>query len=263
MHARSTNARSVTLWICFILVASHTISPDAELDGPSAEGLEAGDAGASGSHAYQALRGLVLEGVYPPGSRLKEAEIAARLGVSRTPVREALLQLEGESLVELIPNRGAVVRELSRTDVHEILVLRAILEAFCASTAATSMDAEEIDELEMLHKKLAEEAARPAHEGQEDALAALNTNFHRAVVGGSGNTRIAALLEKLVAIPAAWKAGFWGSRRHREAAVVYHLEIVDAIRARDPLRADAVMKSHIYAAKDYFVDQLLPRDAGG
>jgi DNA-binding GntR family transcriptional regulator len=81
----------------------------------------------SGSYAYQALRGLVLEDGYPPGSRLKEAEIAARLGVSRTPVREALLQLEGEGLVELIPNRGAVVRELRREDVHEILVLRAVL----------------------------------------------------------------------------------------------------------------------------------------
>lgn len=239
-------------------MASHTISADAEVEGPVPD--EAGDSGseASGSHAYQALRGLVLEGPYPPGSRLKEAEIAARLGVSRTPVREALLQLEGEGLVELIPNRGAVVRELSRADVHEILVLRAILEAFCASTAATSMGGEAIDELEALHTRLAEEAARSPYDGQEAALADLNTNFHRAVIRGSGNTRIGALLEKLVAIPAAWKAGFWGSQRHREAAVVYHLEIVDAIRARDPLRADAVMKSHIYAAKDYFVDQLIP-----
>jgi DNA-binding GntR family transcriptional regulator len=122
------------------------------------------------------------------------------------------------------------------------------------------MEGEAIDELELLHTRLAEEAARPTHHGQERNLANLNTNFHRAVIRGSGNTRIAALLEKLVAIPAAWKVGFWGSQRHREAAVVYHLEIVDAIRARDPLRADAVMKSHIYAAKDYFVDQLLPED---
>lgn len=239
-------------------MASHTISPGPERNVLYPDELGPVDGGASGSHAYQALRELVLEGDYGPGSRLKEAEIASRLGVSRTPVREALLQLEVEGLVELIPNRGAVVRELSRADVHEILVLRAILEAFCASTAATNMEASEIDELEKLHNRLAEEAARPAYGGREEALAALNTSFHRAVINGSGNARIGALLEKLVAIPASWKTGFWKSRRHREAAIVYHLEIIDAIRARDPLRADAVMKGHIYAAKDYFVEQLLP-----
>jgi DNA-binding GntR family transcriptional regulator len=237
-------------------VASHAISPKGATTDTSSTGVEKPDSGADGSHVYQAIRGLVLEGDYPPGSRLKEAETAALLGVSRTPVREALLQLEVEGLVELIPNRGAIVRELTQADVHEILVLRAILEAFCASTAATSMDDQGIDHLDVLHTELEHEATRPGGDGQAKTLAALNGGFHRAVIGGSGNTRIAALLEKLVAIPAAWRTSFWNSRRHREAAVVYHREVVDAIRARDPLRADAVMKSHIYAAKDYFVDQL-------
>ncbi len=241
-------------------MASHTISPDAALSGTRSDKLEEPGAGASGSHAYHALRGLVLEGGYPPGSRLKEAELATLLGVSRTPVREALLQLDVEGLVELTPNRGAVVRQLTRADVDEILVLRAILEAFCASTAATSMAADAIDELDVLHTELELEAARPGYDGQASALAALNTGFHRAVIVGSGNTRIAAVLERLVAIPAAWKSDFWASQRQREAAVVYHREIVEAIRARDPLRADAVMKSHIYAAKDHFVDQLTAVD---
>ncbi len=247
------------LLVCWVLVVSHTISPEVKRNVQDRDGFGTAGSGASGNHAYQVLRGLVLEGDYRPGSRLKEAEIASRLGVSRTPVREALLQLELEGLVELIPNRGAVVRELSRADVHEILVLRAILEAYCASTAATTMDPGEIDELESLHDRIAEVAAGPASEGREESLVALNTSFHRAVIRGSGNTRIAALLEKLVAIPAAWKTDFWKSKRHRDAAIVYHLEIVDAIHARDPLRADAVMKGHIYAAKDFFVEQLVPR----
>ncbi len=241
-------------------MSSHTISPEAERNAPNRDRFGSIGGEASGSHAYQTLRELVLNGEYGPGSRLKEAEIASRLGVSRTPVREALLQLEGEGLVELIPNRGAVVRELSRADVHEILVLRAILEAYCASTAATNMRAEEIDELEALHDRLVAEAAAPEGEGQVASLVALNAGFHRAVIRGSGNTRIGALLEKLVAIPDGWRADFWGSERHRDAAIVYHLEIVDAIRARDPLRADAVMKSHIYASKDYFVEQLVPEE---
>lgn len=239
-------------------MSSHTISPKAQRKAPNSDRFGPVGGEASGSHAYQSLRDLVLNGEFGSGSRLKEAEIASRLGVSRTPVREALLQLEGEGLVELIPNRGAVVRELSRADVDEILVLRAILEAYCASTAATNMGVEEIDELQALHDRLAATARGSAGEGREVTLTALNAGFHRAVIRGSGNTRIGALLEKLVAIPDHWRAGFWGSDRHRDAAIVYHLEIVDAIRARDPVRADAAMKSHVYSAKDYFVEQLAP-----
>jgi DNA-binding GntR family transcriptional regulator len=212
--------------------------------------------GASGLRAYEALRTLILDGRYAPGARLKEVEVAALLGVSRTPVREALLQLEVEGMVELIPRRGAMVRGLTRADVHEIFVLRAVLEAFCASEAAVRMDDASIEHLAELHDEFELGVERWRGDEQAEALVELNTDFHRAVIAGGGNARIAAVLDKLTAVPQAWKCGFWSSRRQRETAVVYHREIVDAVRARDPLRADAVMKSHIYAAKDYFTDQL-------
>jgi len=212
--------------------------------------------GASGHRAYAALRELILKGEYVPGDRLKEVEVAHRLGTSRTPVREAVMQLELEGLVQVSPHRGAVVRGLTEADVHEMFTLRAVLEGFCASEAAGRMEPQAVDELEARNASFERCIARLPRGASPETLVRLNGAFHEAVMTGSGNTRVAAVVDKLTAVPAAWKAGFWSSSRQREAAVVYHREIIDAIRARDPLRADAVMKSHIYAAKDYFTDRL-------
>jgi DNA-binding GntR family transcriptional regulator len=212
--------------------------------------------GASGHRAYVALRDLILEGEYAPGQRLKEVEVAHRLGTSRTPVREAVLQLELEGLVHVTPRRGAMVRELTDADVHEMFTLRAVLEGFCAGEAAARMDEQAIDELEERNGHFERCLARRRPGAPAATLVRLNAAFHEAVMAGSGNTRVPAVVDKLTAVPAAWKAGFWSSARQREAAIVYHREIVDAIRARDPMRADAVMKSHVYAAKDYFTDRL-------
>lgn len=219
--------------------------------------------GASGHRAYAALRDLILDGHYAPGQRLKEVEVAHRLGTSRTPVREAVMQLELDGLVQVIPHRGAVVRQLTEADVHEMFDLRAVLEGFCASQAAGMMDEEGVEELEARNAAFERCMARGARESSAVPLVRLNAAFHEAVMAGSGTTRVPGLLEKLTAVPTAWKAGFWGSSRQREAAVVYHREIIDAIRARDPLRADAVMKSHIYAAKDYFTELLRSGRTGG
>jgi DNA-binding GntR family transcriptional regulator len=218
--------------------------------------------GASGQRAYLALREAILEGRYQPGERLKEVEVASTLGISRTPVRQAFVQLELEAMVSLEPHRGAIVRELTEADLHEMFVLRAVLEGFCASEAATRMDVSAIEHLEALHEEFERVIARRASPARTDRLVALNSEFHEAVVAGSGLTRVTAVIDKLTAIPDAWKTGFWDSRRQREAAVVYHREVIEAIRARDPLRADAVMKSHVYAAKDYFTSELRRHEEG-
>lgn len=212
--------------------------------------------GASGHRAYAALREEILRGRYGPGERLKEVEVAAALGTSRTPVREAFLQLELEGMVSLTPHRGAIVRALTEGDVREMFVLRAVLEGFCASEAATRMGEEGVAHLEAIQERFEQAVGRRSGKARTDALIAVNAEFHQAVIRGSGITRVAAVVGKLTAVPVAWKEGFWASRRQRDTAVVYHREVIDAIRARDPLRADAVMKSHVYAAKDYFTDQL-------
>lgn len=208
---------------------------------------------AKGREAYAVLRDGIHDGVHPPGARLKEVELATRLGMSRTPIREAFRQLERDGVVTIVPNRGAVVRELSAEEIDDVYALRAVLEGFCASRAATRMGAQAISHLEEVNDEL--ERRTIGGDESSDALIRLNSAFHQAIVAGSANSRVNEVLAKAAEVPFNLKRAFWESTPAREAAVVYHREIVEAIRSRDSMRAEAVMRSHIYSVKDYMTEQ--------
>jgi DNA-binding GntR family transcriptional regulator len=207
---------------------------------------------AKSEEAYRLLRAAILSGEHPPGTRLKEIEVGQQLGMSRTPIREAFRQLHLDSLVSLVPRSGAVVRGWTAADVEEVFALRAVLEGFCASRAAVLMSAPAVVELAELHEELEQRSFVRDVDAEE--LTRLNSLFHRKIVEGSGNRRIEALLDKITGLPVPWRQSFWDRPRQREAAAIYHREIVEAIRTHDAVRADAVMRSHIYAAKDYFAE---------
>jgi DNA-binding GntR family transcriptional regulator len=200
--------------------------------------------------AHRLIAQAIEAGRYPAGHRLKEADLAEELGMSRTPIREAIRQLERDGTAEVIPNRGATVRDWTPDDVDDAYALRAVLEGFCASRAAVRMDASAIENVSVLEaefeRRLVEEPP------QVDALIRLNAAFHEAIVTGSGNTRAAEVLPKVADVSAAVKRAFWESARARSITLVYHREIVEAIRAHDAVRAEAVMRSHVFAVKDFY-----------
>ena len=220
---------------------------------PAADGdADARLSTAKGREAYEILHEDIEGGRYPPGARLKEVELAAQLGMSRTPIREALRRLERDGLVEVTPNRGAAVRGWADEDIEDAYALRAMLEGFSASRAAVRMDSAAIAQLADLNAEL----ERRAREDVEDVepLIRLNAAFHRAIIEGSQNHRIADVLPEATGPPRAMMEAFWASARAREMAVVYHREIVEALRARDAVRAEAVMRSHVFAVKDFFTE---------
>jgi DNA-binding GntR family transcriptional regulator len=208
---------------------------------------------AKAEEAYRALQAWIHEGRYAPGERLKEVEIAEQLGVSRTPVRQAFVQLQRDGAVAIVPNRGAIVRQLTAEELDDIYGLRAVLEGFCASRAATRMDAMAISELRDIHAEFERYAIDP--ETPPDVLIRLNAMFHDAIVAGSGSARAATVLDTVANVAMPLKLAFWSEPRVREIAIVYHYEIVEAIRTADPVRAEAVMRSHVYAVKDDMVAQ--------
>lgn len=218
----------------------------------------AGDGGvgelssAKGREAYRAIEEAIRSGHYAAGERLKEVELAAQLDMSRTPIREAIRRLERGGLVEILPGRGAAVRAWTPDDVEDAYSLRAVLEGFSASRAALRMDAGRVARLEQLNGEL-ERRSRDA-DPDADALIGLNTSFHRLILGASANRRIADVLPEATEVPLPMKRAFWGSARAREAALMYHREIAAAIGARDAVRAEAVMRSHVFAAKDFYTD---------
>lgn len=207
---------------------------------------------AKGEEAYRAIQNRIQTGRYAAGTRLKEVDLAAELGMSRTPVREAIRQLERDGAVEVVPNRGATVREWTPDDIEDAYSLRAVLEGFCASRAAVRMDPMAVAHLAELHTEFERQLSDEAPD--VETLIRLNAAFHRAIVAGSGNARAAEVLPQATEVPREVKRAFWQSSRAREITLVYHREIVEAIRARDAVRAEAVMRSHVFAIKDFFAE---------
>lgn len=233
-------------------MADASPSPDGLMDPDRAESPEL-ISSAKAKEAYRRIQQGIQSGRYGAGTRLKEVELAAELDMSRTPVREAIRQLERDGVVEVIPNRGATVRAWSADDVEDAYALRAVLEGFCASRAAVRMDAMAVAHLAELEQEF--ERQLRAEEIDVPTLIRLNAAFHRAIVAGSGNSRAAEVLPHATEVSRSIKQAFWESARAREITLVYHREIVEAIRAHDAVRAEAVMRSHIFAIKDFFTEQ--------
>lgn len=222
--------------------------------GHDVDGVEAPSAVTSvkGKEAYQALHHGIQVGHYPPGMRLLEVKLANELGMSRTPVREAIRQLARDGIVEMTPNRGATVRGWTPAEVEETYALRAVLEGFCASRAATRMDPSSIARLAELHAEFEHELGM--EQPSVENLIRLNDQFHRSIVAGSGSTKAMEVVPQAAEVSRSIKRAFWSSHRIRQTALVYHREIVEAIRAGDPIRAEAVARSHVFSVKDFLFE---------
>ena len=195
------------------------------------------------------LRGLILRGRYATGARLGEVELAATLGVSRTPVREALRLLAAEGLVELTPNKGARVAAWTAAELEEVFVLRAQVEGLAARRAAERVTAAELDELERLAVEHAEATATRA--GRDlDRVYELNGEFHAGVVGAAAvGSSLTAVVGSLVHSVVLHRTLHTFDDLAMERSSRHHLEIVAAMRNRDPEWAECVMRSHLLAAR--------------
>lgn len=208
------------------------------------------------------LRVLILEGEYRPDERLVEEHLAERLGVSRTPVRQALTMLEAEGLVEIAPNKGAVVCSFSIEDVWDIYDLRAVLEGYAARRAADRISEEEVSRL----RELAEEQEGISPEkvpDREEAIRRMvevNQRFHGTIVEASRNGRLGKLIQRTVEVPLVFKAFYWYTPKERRISNHYHRQILTALESGDGERAEIVMREHVYEGRD-FVIKALEEDA--
>ncbi len=204
------------------------------------------------------LREMILRGDLPAGARLGEVELADRLGVSRTPVRESLGRLAAEGLVELVPNRGAWVTNWTSAQLEEVFDLRAALEPRLTALAVAHATAADIAGLERLALAMACEGA-PGPRRDLDALVPLNRAFHERLVGLAGCSAMAAALAGAVHAPIVVRNFHAYDDASLARSLAHHLEIIAALRARDPAWAAAVMTAHIRNARAVMV----PGPAGG
>lgn len=200
--------------------------------------------------ATEVIRQAILDGRLPPGRRLKEEELAQELGISRTPVREALLMLQAEGLVDAAPNRGATVRSHSVEDLTDLYQLRALLEGYAARRAATALSDEAIAELRASCDRF---QAMVGGEAEMSGLVKENLSFHQAILEGSGSPRLPTLVRQVIDLPLVYRSYIWYSREQQQISAHYHSQITRALEGRDAERAELVMKEHIFEARDHLL----------
>jgi GntR family transcriptional regulator of vanillate catabolism len=198
--------------------------------------------------AREAIRTAILDGTFQPEERLTIEQLAEELGVSRTPVREALKALEGDGLVRLIPHRGAVVERLARDEIYHRYAIRAMLEGYAAELACRR-DAARFARL--LERNCEAIAALAEHASADDVakLADLNRRFHAVIREGSASATLIRLLGSL-RNPVAFTLNYWGDPVKREASLKAHRQIAAAFREADPELARHLTERHLLAARD-------------
>jgi DNA-binding GntR family transcriptional regulator len=191
-------------------------------------------------NAYDRLKTEIMNGDLPPGFQAPEPDIASRLGMSRTPVREALIRLEADGLVDLVPRRGAKVLPVSQQDIREIYQILSALEALAAETACGKAADGILEEL----GEVLDRSDTALAEGNIEAWAVLDDRFHRLIAKASGNCRLEA--EVAGFLDQVYRANTVLLRLNRAPAsnAADHRALCEAIRAGDAEAASAIARRH-------------------
>lgn len=195
-----------------------------------------------GNTAYMRLLGELREGRLTAGDRLRETELAERLGVSRTPVREAIRQLEADGIVTHVPRQGASIRGLDYAEVMELYEMRAVLEGTAARLAARAASDIELEELYDMNRSLAALGSTPQ-------AFALNRQFHAALLDAAKNRFLTRSIHSLQKTMMILGPTTLTQPDRAEKAVEEHFAVLDAIKARDGALAEAAMRTHIETAQ--------------
>ena len=188
------------------------------------------------------IRDSIIAGKIKPGERLLEPDVAKMLGVSRTPLREAFLQLEAEDFVRVTPRRGAVVSELSVKDAEEIYVVKSALESLAARLASAVMTDDIVDKLVSVNDQMEKKAK--AKEPDYRALLDLNSMFHRIIVETTKNEKLMQIVNHLRNQTLRYNFIYLSVLSHLEESIEEHRQIIDALCRRDGAAVEILMKNH-------------------
>jgi DNA-binding GntR family transcriptional regulator len=201
------------------------------------------------------LRRDIERGVRPPGTRLRQATVAAEFGVSTTPVREAFNLLRAEGFVEIDPHRGAIVFQATAADILEAYEIREELEALAARHAVERLTDSVVSRMEgLLHRMDATD--------DHERLLKLNYDFHDALYRASARPRLCAMIDSARVAASIYirmyvnHLGEEETRRHYRRVAAEHLAILDAARARDVAGMDTAVRAHLRSTVEGIVTML-------
>jgi DNA-binding GntR family transcriptional regulator len=208
------------------------------------------------------IEAAIISGALEPGSRLSEQALAASLGVSRGPLREAIRRLEGRKLLQRTPNIGVRVAALSLKDLNEVLQVREALEGMAAALAATHMTDAEVTALKGLLDKHGQQ--KSVQEGKGYYQESKDFDFHFRIVTGSGNERLQQMLTgDLYYLLRVYRYKSSTKPGRALEALQEHRDIVTALEARHPQAAEHAMREHLRHARRYVEEQIAEEVAAG
>ena len=209
--------------------------------------------------AVAELRAMILEGELPPGRRVPEMELCEQLGVSRTPLREALRVLEAEGLVELRPHRGAVVTPIDPKEIAAIFQVMEALESLAGRLACDNGSVEAFAELDRLHGELVAQFQA----GERAAYSTTNRRIHGWIVAMAGNPVLEATYKGFAAqLNRARSLANYDADRWQES-LAEHEAVMDALRRRDAAAAAALLADHSRRTADAVLNTLRQGNEAG
>ena len=204
----------------------------------------------SADKAYAAIHEGIVNARYAPGQHLKEEELSAEIGLSRTPIREALRRLANEGLVVFARNQGTFVTTFEDDDIDEIFQLRAMLEAHGVRRAARRITAAQLARLEAIADEM--DALEAGRRGGDSVYRfnAVNGEFHKVILEASESERLRKLLSSIIDIPLILMKHYnWRTRVNLARSCLHHRELIAALRARDENWAGSMMAAHVLGAR--------------
>lgn len=201
---------------------------------------------------FKVLKEAIITGELNPRERLMEVQLAEDMGVSRTPVREAIRKLELEGLVVMVPRKGAYVADISVKDAAEVFEIRWAIEGLAASLASQRITDAEISELE----KALDDIEKAVETSNIEMIIKKDTEFHNILFNSTRNERLAQIISNLKQQIYRFRVESFKNPERFKNTIKEHKAIIDAIRERDADKAEKITKKHIKKAEDNVIRQL-------
>lgn len=202
------------------------------------------------AQAYTLLKTAILKGEFRPGDALREEQLAAAYGVSRTPIRQAMRQLVSEGLIEIGENKRSHVIDIDAATLEQMFDVQAMIESYSAGLAAERMTDERLAEIKAIQSALeADYFGGTAHD--DSVYFEHNTRFHTAVHRCNGNPRLYDIVENLVEVPVAMFIKF-GRSTNSDVSIDYHRKIIEALELRDARLTSLLMQTHIETVRQEY-----------
>lgn len=202
---------------------------------------------------FEVVRKSILEGKFAPGERLMETQLAEQLGVSRTPVREAIRKLELEGLVVMVPRRGAYVASMSVKDISETFEIRAALEGLAASLAVEKITPDEIESMEVNVLKM----SQFIEEKNIQMIVETDEQFHDVLINAGRNKKLTQMISLLREQIKRFRLASLSKIDRQSLVLGEHRQILEAIAERDQEKAQTLVEKHISNSEDSLLNAII------